>query len=147
MWENMKNKDIVIEELNTLLRGTYMGIRAFEHHIQKLDDPELKQKFQTMQQETKQNAQRIAERIQNLNGVPADNEGISGRLHSSMHKMMLSNDTEEIMQDALNGLEKYGVEYSEELVKGDLDPESRKIAEDVIDTSRRHAEQLRNLNK
>ncbi len=122
-----------------------MGIRAFEHHIQNLDDPALKQKFQAMQQETKKNAQKIAERIQNLNGVPADNEGLSGRIHSSMHKMMLSNDSEGIMEDAIKGLDQYGVEYSEELVKGDLDPESRKIAEEVIDTSRRHAEEIKNL--
>lgn len=122
-----------------------MGIRAFEHHIQNLDDPSLKQKFQAMQQETKQNAQKIAERIQNLNGVPADNEGLSGRIHSSMHKMMLSNDPEGIMEDAIKGLDKYGVEYSEELVKGDLDSESRKIAEEVIDSSRRHAEEIKNL--
>ena len=141
----MKNNDIVIEELNTLLRGCYMGIRAFEHHIQKLDDSALKERFQMMQQETKQNAQKVAERIQNLNGVPADNEGFSGRIHSSMHKMMLSDEPEGIMKDAIEGLDKYGVEYSEELVKGDLDPESRKIAEDVINTSRRHAEEIKIL--
>ncbi len=122
-----------------------MGIRAFEHHIQNLNDPALKQRFQAMQQETKQNAQIIAKRIQNLNGVPADNEGLSGRIHSSMHKMMLSDDPEDIMEDAIKGLDKYGVEYSEELVKGDLDPESRKIAEEVIDTSRRHAEEIKTL--
>jgi len=122
-----------------------MGIRAFEHHIQNLNDPVLKQRFQAMQQETKQNAQIIAERIQNLNGVPANNEGLSGRIHSSMHKMILSDDPVDIMEDAIKGLDKYGVEYSEELVKGDLDPESRKIAKKVIDTSRRHAEEIKAL--
>ena len=49
------------------------------------------------------------------------------------------------MEDALEGMNKYGVQYSEELVKGDLDPESKQIAEEVIDTSRRHVEQLRQL--
>ncbi|MEH7381449.1 DUF2383 domain-containing protein [Bacillus sp. JJ1533] len=143
----MKDKEIVVEELNTLLRGTYMGIRAFEHHIQNLDEPELKQTFQTIQQEAKMNAQKLAERIQNLHGVPAESEGFSGKIHSTMHKMMLSDETEKIMKDALKGLEKYGVEYSEELVKGDLDPESKKVAEEVIDTSRRHAEVIRNILK
>ncbi|WP_253701349.1 DUF892 family protein [Bacillus sp. FJAT-29814] len=141
----MRNEDVVIEELNTLLRGTYMGIHALEHHIQKLDEPELKEKFQTMQQEAKQNAQKLAERIQNLNGVPADSEGITGKMHSYMHKMMLSDETPEIIEDALKGMAQYGVEYSEELVRGDLDPESRRLAEEVIDTSRRHAEELRQL--
>ncbi|MCM3766959.1 PA2169 family four-helix-bundle protein [Neobacillus niacini] len=141
----MRNEDVVIEELNTLLRGTYMGIHALEHHIQKLDEPELKEKFQSMQQEAKQNAQKLAERIQNLNGVPADSEGITGKMHSNMHKMMLSDETPEIIEDALKGMAQYGVEYSEELVRGDLDPESRRLAEEVIDTSRRHAEELRQL--
>ncbi|WML39561.1 DUF2383 domain-containing protein [Neobacillus sp. OS1-2] len=141
----MKNEEIVVEELNTLLRGTYMGIHAFEHHIQRLDDEQVKQKFQSMQQQAKQNAQKLAERIQNLNGVPADSEGVSGKMHSLMHKVMLTNDTRDIMKDALKGVEQYGVEYSEELVRGDLDPESRKIVEEVIDTSRMQAEMLRNL--
>ncbi|THE10711.1 DUF2383 domain-containing protein [Bacillus timonensis] len=141
----MKDKEIVVEELNTLLRGTYMGIRAFEHHIQNLDEPELKQKFQTIQQETKMNAQKLAERIQNLHGIPADSEGVTGMMHGVMHKVMLSDQQEEILKDALKGLEKYGVEYSEELVKGDLDPESKKVAEDVIETSRRHADVIRHL--
>jgi bacterioferritin len=142
----MRNEDIVIEELNTLLRGTYMGIHALEHHIEKLQqDDDIKNKFQYMQQEAKLNAQRLAERIQNLNGVPADSEGVTGKMHSYMHKMMLPNETSEIIEDALKGMDQYGVQYSEELVKGDLDPESRKLAEEVIDTSRRHAEELRNL--
>ena len=58
---------------------------------------------------------------------------------------MLPDDTRKIMEDALEGMNKYGVQYSEELVKGDLDPESKQIAEEVIDTSRRHVEQLRQL--
>ncbi|MEH6949603.1 PA2169 family four-helix-bundle protein [Bacillus sp. JJ634] len=138
-------KEVIIEELNTLLRGTYMGIRSFEHYIQKVDDEEIKKTFQSMQQDVKLSAQQIAERIQNLGGVPADDEGVSGSMHSFMHKVMLPDDTNKIIEDALEGLDNYGVQYSEELVKGDLDPESKKIAEKVIDTSRRQVEKLRHL--
>ncbi|WP_299089901.1 hypothetical protein [uncultured Metabacillus sp.] len=42
-------------------------------------------------------------------------------------------------------MDSYGVHYSEELVKGDLDPQSQQIAEEVIDTSRRHVQQLKQL--
>ncbi|RID81413.1 DUF2383 domain-containing protein [Peribacillus asahii] len=138
-------KEVIIEELNTLLRGTYMGIRSFEHYIQKVDDEEIKKTFQSMQQDVKLNAQQIAERIQNLGGVPADDEGFSGSMHSFMHKVMLPDDTNKIIEDALEGLDNYGVQYSEELVKGDLDPESKKIAKKMIDTSRRQVEELRHL--
>lgn len=137
--------EIVIEELNTLLRGTYMGIRSLEHYIQKVNNQDLKRNFQKIQQEQKENAQKIATRIQNLGGVPADDEGISGSMHSYMHKMMLPNHDEKIIEDAFKGFEKYGVQYSEELVKGDLDPQSKQMVEEIINDSRRHAKELRKL--
>ena len=138
-------KEVVIEELNSLLRGTFMGVRSLEHYIQKVDDNELKKKFQSMQQDIKLNSVILSERIQNLGGVPADDEGFSGSINSFIHKMTLANDSNGILEDALEGFDKYGVYFSEEIVKGDLDPESKQIAEDVIDTNRRHAEQLRSL--
>jgi bacterioferritin len=140
----MKN-EVVIEELNTLLRGQYMGIRSFEHYIQQVKEEDMKNTFQQMQQEIKQNAQKIAERIQNLGGVPADDEGVSGSMHSFMHKFMIPDSTEGIIEDAVKGEEQYGVHYSEELVKGDLDPESKRIVHEVIDVERRHVEQFKNL--
>lgn len=141
----LMTNETVIEELNTLLRGTYMGIRSLEHYIQEVDNADLKKQFQSMQQEVKENAKKLAERIQNLGGVPADSEGFSGSMHSYMHKIMLPDDQTSMIEDAIKGMDNYGVQYSEELVKGDLDPESRKIAEEVIDTSRRHVEELRHL--
>jgi bacterioferritin len=141
----MMTNETIIEELNTLLRGTYMGIRSLEHYIQKVDDGELQKNFQTMQQEVKQNAQKLAERIQNLGGVPADDEGFSGSMHSFMHKVMLPDDPNKMVEDAIKGMENYGVQYSEEVVKGDLDPVSRQIVEEIIDDNRRHADYLRHL--
>lgn len=135
----------VIEELNTLLRGTYMGIHGFEQYIQKLNNHDLKRTFQQIQQEQKQNALKIAERIQNLGGVPADDEGISGSMISFMHKFIIPDTEREIMEEAIEGLDKYGVHYSAEIVKGDLDPSSKQIADETINDSQRHAEQLRHL--
>lgn len=140
----MRN-DTVIEELNTLLRGTYMGIRSMEHYIEKVDDAELKRHFQSMQQDTKLNALKLAERIQNLNGVPADSEGLTGAMQGYIHRVMLSGDPKELLEDALKGVDDYGVHYSEEIVKGDLDPESKQLVEEVIDTNRRHADFIRQL--
>jgi bacterioferritin len=139
------SNEMIIEELNTLLRGTYMGIRSLEHYIQKVENLELKHTFQSMQQASKLDAQKLAERIQNLGGVPADDEGVSGSIHSFMHKVMTPNSPTEMVEDALHGVDNYGVKYSEEVVKGDLDPESRQLVEKVIDTNRRHAEQLKQM--
>ncbi|TWD96365.1 bacterioferritin [Neobacillus bataviensis] len=135
--------ETIIEELNTLLRGTYMGIRSIEHYIQKVDDDYVKKVFQSMQQEIKIDALKLAERIQDLGVVPADDEGFSGSMHSFMHTLTLSDETDPILKDAIHGFEKYGVQYSEELVRGDLDPKSRQLAEDVTDHNRKHAEILR----
>ena len=137
--------ETVIEELNTLLRGTYMGIRGFEQYIQKLNKHDLKRNFQQIQQEQKLNAQKIAERIQNLGGVPADDEGVSGSMLSFMHKFMIPDNERRIIEEAIEGMDKYEVHYSAELVKGDLDPNSKQIADETINDSRRHAEQLRQL--
>ncbi|WP_117169535.1 DUF2383 domain-containing protein [Paraliobacillus sediminis] len=137
--------EIVIEELNTILRGSYMGVRSIEHYIQKINDDKLKQDFQFIQQEVKQDAQKLAERIQNLGGVPANSEGITGSMHSFVHKAMLSDEPNKIIEDAIKGIDNYGVEYSEEIVKGDLDPESKKIINEVIDGNRKHVEHLRGL--
>src|SRR5690606_20801149 len=93
----------------------------------------------------KGSAEKLAKRIQDLGGVPADDEGFTGSMHSFMHKVMLSNEKEQMLKDAVEGMEKYGIEYSEKLVRGDLDPESRQFAEDVIDTSRKHAEELKKI--
>lgn len=142
---SIMTNETIIEELNTLLRGTYMGIRSFEHYIQKVDDHELKDTFQSMQQELKLNAQKIAVQIQNLNGIPADGEGMSGSMHSFMHKIILPKNSEKIIEDAIEGLSNYGVHYAEELVKGDLDPNSKQIAKEVIDTNRRFVKTLKNL--
>lgn len=139
------SNETVIAELNALLKGTYMGIRSMEHYIEKVADEELRRHFQSMQQETKHNAQILAERIQNLSGVPADSEGITGAMQGYLHRMMLSEDPKDILEDALKGVDDYGVHYSEELVRGDLDPESKQIVKEVIDTNRRHADFLRQL--
>ncbi|MGY3716268.1 DUF2383 domain-containing protein [Sutcliffiella cohnii] len=141
----MTENEVVIEELNTLLRGTFMGIRSYEHYIQQVEDEELKKTFQSMQQEVKENAQKLAERIQNLGGVPADSEGFTGKMHSYMHKAMLSDNPHQQLEDAVKGLDNYGVQYSEEVVKGDLDPESKQIAEEVINTSRKQVDILKQL--
>ncbi|MCZ0701632.1 bacterioferritin [Natronobacillus azotifigens] len=142
----MQNDEgIVVEELNTLLRGTYMGIRTLEHYIQKTDNQQLKQQFQRMQQEEKQNANKLAERIQNLNGAPADSEGFTGAIHSYMHKWTTPKESKEMIEQAIKGMDNYGVAYAEEVVKGDIDPESKRIVEEVINTNRNHADQLKQI--
>jgi len=66
-------------------------------------------------------------------------------MQSFMHKLTIPDNDKKIIEDALEGFDKYGVHYSEELVKGDLEPGSKQIVDEIINDSRRHAEQLRYL--
>lgn len=137
--------ETVIKELNAFLKGQYMGIRAYEHLIERLEDQEVKKIFQSFQQDHRLNIAIVAERIQELGGIPENNEGLTGKIQGLMSEMMMPKDTEGIIKLALKGEDVYGIQLSEEIVKGDLDPESRKMVESILDTDRRHVTALNNL--
>ncbi|WP_078410669.1 ferritin-like domain-containing protein [Priestia abyssalis] len=138
----MENKHVV-QTLNEFLKGQYMGIHAYEHHIKKLNDPIIKETFQAIQQDHKQHASQVAERIQNLGGTPVDDEGVVGSVQGFIGKFMIPDDTEGLIESALKGESYYGIEVSEEIVKGDLDPESKQLIEEILDKDREHVTTLR----
>ncbi|MGI8282576.1 bacterioferritin [Bacillus mycoides] len=138
-------KQSVVNTLNAFLKGQYMGIHAYEHYIEKLKDPEIKKEFQRIQQDHKQHALEVAERIQNLGGVPVDNEGIVGSVQGLISQFTVPDTTEEIVSSALKGEGYYGVQISEEIVQGDLDPESHMLIHDILDKDREHVNVLKQL--
>ncbi|KAB2336154.1 ferritin-like domain-containing protein [Cytobacillus depressus] len=140
----MIEKDVV-KTLNQFLKGQYMGIHAYEHHIQKLTDPKMKREFQRIQQDHKNHALKVAERIQNLGGVPVDDEGLIGSVQGYFGQFMIPDTTVGIIESSLKGEGYYGIQVSEEIVKGDLDPESRQLIEEILDKDREHVQFLQNL--
>ena len=79
----------------------------------------IKQTLQKIQQDHKQHAMLIAERIQNLGGVPVDDVGFKGTIAEFVNNLKgSSNDPTFILKDALKGEDK-GIEISKELVNGD----------------------------
>lgn len=138
-------KQSVVNTLNAFLKGQYMGIHAYEHYIENLKDPEIKKEFQRIQQDHKQHALKVAERIQNLGGVPVNNEGIVGSVQGLISQFTVPNTTEGIINSALKGEDYYGIKISEEIVQGDLDPESRKLIHDILDKDREHVNVLKQL--
>jgi len=138
------NQDVV-KELNAFLKGQYMGIHAYEHLIQRAGDPEVKGLLQQIQQDHKQHALKVAERIQDLGGTPVDDEGFVGSIQGIISRVTAPNETHGILQSALKGEGYYGVEVSEEIVKGDLDPESKRIVESILDEDRQHVDVLQNV--
>ncbi|KMY51475.1 ferritin-like domain-containing protein [Peribacillus loiseleuriae] len=135
----------VVKTLNAFLKGQYMGIHAYEHHIQKLNDPNTKKEFQRIQQDHKYHALKVAERIQNLGGTPVDDEGIIGSIQGYISHFKIPDTTVEIIESALKGEDYYGIHISEEIVKGDLDLESRQLIEEILDKDREHVNFLKSL--
>ncbi|MFZ5986716.1 MAG: ferritin-like domain-containing protein [Bacillota bacterium] len=135
----------VIKELNSFLKGHYMAIHGYERFIQHVKDPQIKDELQRIQQDHKKHSAQVAERIQNLGGLPVDGVGMMGSMAETMNNLKGSaDDTKFILKDAMASEDK-GIQMAEEVVKGDLDPESRKIIEEILDADRKHVKQLNKL--
>lgn len=140
----MSEKDVV-KELNAYLKGEYMGIHAYEHYIHHTQDPHIRTELQRMQQDHKQHAAKIAERIQDLGGQAVMDNGIK----LSMMEFMMNikgypDSTERILKGVLNGQMK-GIEASEDLVRGDLDDTSLQLVKQNLAEDRDHIDQLNRL--
>ncbi|MBS4172981.1 ferritin-like domain-containing protein [Bacillus sp. FJAT-49736] len=135
----------VVQTLNEFLKGQYMGIHAYEYHIQKLTDQDLKREFQRIQQEHKNHALKIAERIQNLGGKPVDDEGFIQSVESFLSQFMIPKTAVGIIESALKGESYYGIRISEDIVRGDLDHESQLLIAEILDKDREHVHYLQQL--
>lgn len=132
-----------IVELNALLRGEHMAIDGYEKYIQNITEPNIRGELQKIQQEHKQHAIKISERIQNLGGRPTDGVGIGGRVAEVMSsiKDMGTKDVKAILKDAYNG-ENNGIKMADELVKGDLDNDSMTLVNNLLNADRNHLNTL-----
>jgi bacterioferritin len=136
----------VIKELNAFLKGQYMGIHAYENYIQKAKEPNIKAQFQKIQQEHKIHAAKVAERIQNLGGKPVEDEGFVGSMKQLMMDIKgIPDTTEGLIKGALKGEDLYGIQLSEEIVKGDLDQESHNLIKGILDEDQNHVNTLNQL--
>lgn len=94
----------VVNELNTFLEGNLMAIHAYNNYIHHMDDERLKHRLQDIQKQHKQHAILVAERIQNLGGMPVDDIGMIGSFAEFMNKLKGSTtDRKLILKDALLG--------------------------------------------
>jgi bacterioferritin (cytochrome b1) len=136
-----------INELNAFLKGEYMAINSYEDFIQKSTDPHVKAEFQRIQQEHKHHAIQIAERIQNLGGLPAYGLDVKGKILETVSsiKNMGNKNELELVVEAYEG-ENMGIKTASEIVKGDLDNESMTLIGNIINQDKTHLNDLRNLS-
>ena len=119
-----------------------MAIHAYDNYIHRVEDDEIKQVFQEIQKNHKQHATMIAERIQNLDGIPVDDVGFMGNAAELINSIKGStNDPTHILKDALVG-EHRGIEKSKELLHGDLDSESLTLVKRILNVDQKHVDLL-----
>lgn len=135
----------IIKELNQFLEGNYMAIHAYNQYIYHTNEVELKKTLQNIQQNHKKHTTMIAERIQNLGGIPTQDVGIKGRFAEMMqHITGKTTDPVHIIKDALAGEER-GIKKSKEMLKGDLDSESFQLIKHILEEDEKHVERLQQL--
>lgn len=138
-----KKKEKVIDELNRFLKGRYMGVHQYEHLIHRAKDLRLKELLQQFQEDAKLGAQRVARRIQELGGQAADGVGVMGEVREWMQRWKdHSDDSADIVRAALTGETRYGIRYSHDMVAGELDEESVKIIDTLLEEDQKRADRL-----
>ncbi|MBU8908791.1 DUF2383 domain-containing protein [Desertibacillus haloalkaliphilus] len=138
-------KNHVVDELNKFLEGNFMAIHAYENYIHHIDDQSVKEILQKLQQEHKHHATMIAERIQDLGGVPVDHVGFGGTIAEFVVNLKgATTDRTSILKDALVG-ESRGIKKSKELLNGDLDPQSLELVKNILNNDQQHLELLDQL--
>lgn len=70
----------LLNDLDTFLKGTNMGLDAFEKYIHKAESPEIKAVMQKIYNMYRRHSALLNERIIEVGGSPSDGVGIIGKL-------------------------------------------------------------------
>jgi bacterioferritin len=132
----------VVRELNAYLKGEYMAIKSYDEFMERIKDTNMKKELQNIQEDHKQHASRVADRIIKLGGNPVEGPGLMGTMSDLKNMVKRNSDaTSDILTDA--GIGEYrGIRMAEEIVKGDLDAESLSLIKDILDEDRGHVGRL-----
>jgi bacterioferritin len=137
-WVVPMDNDTLINELNTVLRGELMAVESYDLFIANTDDEKSRQLFRQFRADHKEHAELLSDRIRSLGAVPGKGTGIPGTFSQiKLEFETKRKDSEEILKRAYFGEDK-GVKMVEEIVKGDLDPESAKLVGRILSKDREH---------
>lgn len=142
----MDNKKEVHKSLNELLQGEYMAVESFNNFISRIEEENVKNEFQAIQKEHRDNIQKLADYIQEIGGQPDENLGFKGKMGDMKLNMDLGKEADDntIIKKALEG-ETRGVNMAEKVLRGELDHKSRDIAGEILKNDRNSIGRLNNL--
>lgn len=144
----MNNNSETIKSLNELLQGEYMAVESFNNFISKLENKDIKQTFQEIQKQHRENIDNLANYIQDIGGQPDENLGMRGKMGDIMVNIDLGFkvDDIEIIEKAIDG-ETKGVNMAEKVLRGDLDDRSRVLTGEILEEDRKSIKKLKGLLK
>ncbi len=136
----------VINHLNTLLKGEQMAVEAYEKFILSSGDDRIKSSLQDIQQDHKEHASKLAERIQSIGGKPEYGTGLTGVISNLRLTLETKNksDSLEILKRAYDGEDK-GIAMAEKVVKNELDEDSKKLLDGILSTDHDHLKSMLSL--
>lgn len=140
----MVDKEKIIGELNRFLRGRYMGLHQYEQLIHHCKNQQVKELLQKFQRNARLETQRVVERIKQLGGEPVNGAGLLGEIRIWMSKFKgRPEETVEILHDAYVGENKYGIHMSHEMIAGDIDEDSKKIIDQILEEDQKRVDELK----
>lgn len=140
----MQDNQQLIDELNRFLKGRYMGMHQYERLIEHAKNAQLKEWLQSFQAQAEEEAHKVADRIRQLGGEPVDDIGMMGEIQVWMQKLKgTPESTEDILQDAIIGENKYGIHLSHRMVAGDLDEESTRLVDSIFEADQKRIDRMK----
>jgi len=136
-----------VKSLNELLQGEYMAIEGFNNFISKTEDEDIKNCLKEVQDQHRDNIDKLASYIQDMGGQPHENLGLKGKMADMKLNMDLgsNSDSSDIIKKAIEG-ETKGVNMAEKVLRGNLDDKSRGLAGEILEQDRNSINKLQQFS-
>ena len=132
-----------VEKLNTMLKGEYMAIDAYDRFIRDVRDENIQNEFLKIQEDHKKHIEELKGRVRSLGGRPVESTGIVGFMANTMlaAENIINRDSLSILKKAYDGEDK-GIGMSEKVVVSDLDNESKNMVEQILSDDHDHLKRM-----
>lgn len=74
------NEEEVLETMNHLLQGAYIGIDSYNRYLNHIDDYDLRHRLEKQELLHQRIAHELSSHIRDLGGIPAENAGLKGTM-------------------------------------------------------------------
>lgn len=136
-----------IDVLNNLLQGENMAVDAFNIFINKVQDENMKNTFQEIQNQHRENMSILSNYIQDLGYEPKEKLGLKGVMADFMMNLNLTGrDDSYTLSKAIEGEDK-GINMAEDISKENLDDDSKRLVNQILEQDRSSLAKLRRIRQ